>query len=862
MKENHRISRSLECSVRHLSCVVGVAALTLCANLLFAPAGRTAGATPPSLSLVGIKYNNSSQHNELFGIDAVTASTTLLNTFDFDSGAWYPSSLMSDIAAGNAYAVSSAKTLYTFNLATGAVQQSVAIDLGEISLGVSGKLIGLKDVSNGTWEFRSVDPTTGTTTMLSTFSLPSGYVSDSFVTDPSTGPAGTAGTAYLVSGDHKLYTFNVTTGALLGTPLLASGIGTIALGSNGQLVAIANTSTAGQFDFRSIDPSTGNSAVLNTFSLPNGYIGSSFVSYPSANVAYVVSGNDLVTFDLSAGTVIASPTLATSLIGALAVRGPQAPTITSPLSATATVGQQFTYQIVTNNPATAYSGSTLPSGLSLDTNTGVITGAPSASGSASLSIGASNSSGSDSKTLTLTINPAPPPNTPVITSGTAATGKTNSPFSFQITATGVTSAASVTATGLPANLTLNSATGLISGTPASNGSFEVNLTLTDNGNTVIGTLQLTFTSDPNFPIITSPPSAYLTPGQPFSYTVTAPGNGSSQTTFTISGPLPPGLTFDPNTGEISGTYNPGGLSRLRSPEGVSELKGPPGSVISSITITAHNSSGTATAQLLFLAPPPTAAVNLSTRAIVGIGDDVLIGGFIVVGDAPKKVIVRAIGPSLKANGQPVSGRLEDPTLALYDGKGVLIRENDDWKSNQEQAIKDSTVPPADERESAIVATLEPGNYTAQVKGKGVASGIALVELYDLDTANTARLAQISTRGNVREDDNVMIGGFIIAGDAAANVLVRAIGPELKNRHVADALDDTTLELRDANGGLLAHNDDWRTDQEQEIKATTVPPTDNRESAIVRSLSKGRYTAIVRGKGNTTGVALVEVYVLR
>jgi hypothetical protein len=140
-----------------------------------------------------------------------------------------------------------------------------------------------------------------------------------------------------------------------------------------------------------------------------------------------------------------------------------------------------------------------------------------------------------------------------------------------------------------------------------------------------------------------------------------------------------------------------------------------------------------------------------------------------------------------------------------------------------------------------------------------------VEVYDLGTASfdstsQARLAQISTRGNVLTGDNIIIGGFIVAG-VTTNVLVRAIGPSLSAFGIGNALRDTTLELHNGSGSLIFSNDDWRSAQEQQIIATGVPPTDDRESAIVATLDPGNYTAIVRGKGNTTGVALVEVYAL-
>jgi hypothetical protein len=166
-------------------------------------------------------------------------------------------------------------------------------------------------------------------------------------------------------------------------------------------------------------------------------------------------------------------------------------------------------------------------------------------------------------------------------------------------------------------------------------------------------------------------------------------------------------------------------------------------------------------------------------------------------------------------------------------------------------------------ESAILRTLNPGNYTAVLRGNGGTSGIGVVEAYDLDQSVDSKLANISTRGFVDTGDNAMIGGTIITGSSPTNVLVRAIGPSLSNAGVANALQDPTLELHDGNGAVIAFNDNWVDSPDAAaISATTIPPTDPRESAILKNLTPGNYTAIVRGAGNTTGVAVVEAYQLQ
>jgi hypothetical protein len=247
--------------------------------------------------------------------------------------------------------------------------------------------------------------------------------------------------------------------------------------------------------------------------------------------------------------------------------------------------------------------------------------------------------------------------------------------------------------------------------------------------------------------------------------------------------------------------------------------------------------------------------NISTRLKVGTGDNVLIGGFIVTGTQSKKVILRAMGPSL-----PLSGTLADPVLELRNSSGGLIAFNDNWRSDQEAEINATGIPPGNDLESAIVATL-PANssaYTAIVHGANNGIGIGVVEVYDLDRTVDSKLANISTRGFVQTGDDVLIGGLIVLGQNPLGVIVRAMGPSLP---LPGTLGDPTLELHDGNGALIAANDNWRSDQEAEIIATGIPPSNDLESAIVRNLAPGNYTAIVRGVNNTTGIAVVEAYAL-
>jgi uncharacterized protein GlcG (DUF336 family) len=263
-------------------------------------------------------------------------------------------------------------------------------------------------------------------------------------------------------------------------------------------------------------------------------------------------------------------------------------------------------------------------------------------------------------------------------------------------------------------------------------------------------------------------------------------------------------------------------------------------------------------------PPFTVAeklANISTRVMAGTGDNQLIGGFIVTGNAPKKVIVRAIGPSLSQFG--IGGALADPTLELHDQTGAVIAANDNWKDSQRNEIEASGIPPTRDEESAIVRTLAPGSYTAMAGGKNGGTGIALVEVYDLSPTSDSTLGNISTRGAVGPQSDVMIGGFIIGGTSGnTRVLVRSVGPSLASAGISNAMADPTLDLRDSNGTLIVANDNWRDGPEAEIEATKLAPSDDREAAIVTTLPSGPYTAIIREKNGGSGIGLFEVYNLQ
>jgi hypothetical protein len=286
-------------------------------------------------------------------------------------------------------------------------------------------------------------------------------------------------------------------------------------------------------------------------------------------------------------------------------------------------------------------------------------------------------------------------------------------------------------------------------------------------------------------------------------------------------------------------------------------------------------TSTATATATPTATPTTTpglVANVSTRLPVGTGENVLIEGFIVQGPvgSTKKIMVRAIGPSLLPFG--ITDALANPTLEIHDSSNATVATNDDWKntqlggfitSDQSAEINASGLAPGNDLESAIIAGLTPGSYTAVVHGLDNTVGTGVVDAYDLSAASPARLANIATRGLIQPGDKLMIAGFIIQ-NGQVKAVVRAIGPSLTAFGISNALPDTTLQLRDQNGVIVRENDDWRTDpqQAQELTDIGLQPSDDLEAALIVTLQPGQYTAQVRGKNESSGIGVVQVYFLQ
>jgi hypothetical protein len=549
---------------------------------------------------------------------------------------------------------------------------------------------------------------------------------------------------------------------------------------------------------------------------------------------------------------------------------PTPPTITSPLVASGTVNLPFLYQF-TATGATSLGVTNLSPGLTFNTNLAAIAGIPTAAGTFQVGLSATNSGGTTNATLTITVQPFPLSG-PVIVSSTCATARTGRAFSFQLQQVGGSSATHFAADSvLPPGVSLDPSTGFISGVSTSDGSFNLAVSAIDGAAVAHGTLQLTFTSNLNVPIITSDNSAILTPGQFFSYTITADANGTfgyiGTDGIVHQGPssagLPPGLSFD-GINTISGTFNPPPFNHDGGPRKIPNLSG---GIVTNVQLFAVDPSGLGTFPWIYFLDS-RGTVQISTRLMVGTGDNVLIGGFNIVGTGTTRVIVRAIGPSLTASGVP--DVLANPVLELREG-GTGLGFNDNWEDSQKYPIADTHFQPTNPLESAILAFLSPGSYTAIVSGINNTTGNALVEVFDLGIAallpvGNARLANISARGIAGTGDNVIIGGFCVGPlHTSTRVIIRAIGPSLAGSGVPNPLSDPTLDLRDAHGTILISNNDWQEGTPadiQEIQNLGLAPTNFLESAIIKTLPDGNYTAIVSPRTNTpTGVALVEVYSL-
>jgi hypothetical protein len=451
----------------------------------------------------------------------------------------------------------------------------------------------------------------------------------------------------------------------------------------------------------------------------------------------------------------------------------------------------------------------------------------------------------------LTVTASAPAGAPAITNSTlTAPATAGAAFSYTITASG--SPTSYSATPLPAGLSIVAATGVISGTPTTAGTTSVLLGSTNANGTGNATLTITVAAAGvvvGAPVITSPPTATGTAGAPFTpYVIAATG---VPTSYTATG-LPAGLTLNSLTGAISGTPTVTGTF--------------------TVTINATNSAGTTTATVVMTIAggPFSRIVNFSARAISGPGDQSLITGFVVSGNG-KNVLVRGVGPSLAAYG--VVNFLADPLLTLFGTTGA-IASNDDWQTNSDGPTIASTATrvgafplTSGGKDSALLAIFDNGAHTTSMVRPNGTTGVALTEIYDTDATSTARLINVSARMNVTTGEGALIAGFVIAGNTPKQVLIRGVGPSLAAFAVSGVLADPQISVF-AGATAIASNDNWEvntTGTSAQISAASTQvgafplAAGSKDAVLLLTLQPGLYSVQVTGVGNTTGIALVEVY---
>ncbi|MBC7368405.1 MAG: putative Ig domain-containing protein [Undibacterium sp.] len=650
-------------------------------------------------------------------------------------------------------------------------------------------------------------------------------------------------------------------GAITGTPS-AVGTTTVLLGATnatgtGNATLTITVAAAGVVPIITNSPLTAGGTVASAFSFTITASGTP-TSYSASPLPAGLS--------IAGGTISGTPTAVgttTVLLGATNATGTGNATFTitvsaagaapiianSVLVAAGTVGAPFSFTITASGTPTSYSAAPLPAGLTLNSTTGTITGTPVAAGTTVVVLGATNATGTATATLTLTTAAANV--APIITSPTTASGTVGAPFvTYLIAATGLPT--SYTATGLPAGLTLNPLTGAINGSPTTAGTSVVTLTATNSAGVSNATLTITVAPAAVAPVITSPTNATAGVGTPFpTYLIAATG---LPTSYAATG-LPAGLSLDPLTGAINGTPTVSGTFN--------------------VTITASNATGISTVTLVIVvAPAPSSRiVNFSARAISGPGSQTLIMGFVVAGDG-KNLLVRGIGPTLAAFG--ISNALVDPMLTLFNSSGV-IASNDDWQTDSAGQSQSALITatsaqvgafalPAGSKDSALIFTVNNGALTTGLLRPNGTTGVALTEIYDIDTVPGSKLVNVSARMNVTAGEGTLIAGLVIAGNAPKTVLIRGVGPTLSVFGVTGVLADPQITIF-SGATVMASNDNWETGSATSAQLVTAAsqvgafalPAGSKDAALLVTLQPGAYTVQVSGVAATAGVALIEVY---
>ncbi len=719
--------------------------------------------------------------------------------------------------------------------------------------------------------------TTGTGNATLTITVAAAGVAPIITNSPLTA-AGTVGTPFsftiTASGTPTSYTATplpaglsivAATGAITGTPTTV-GTTSVLLGATnttgtGHATLTITVAAAGIAPIIANNPLTASGTVGTPFSFTIVASGSptSYAASPlPAGLSIVAATGAITGTPTTVGTtsVLISATNATgtgssTLVVTVSAAG-VAPVISNGTpTAAGTVGTPFSFTITASGAPTSYAASPLPAGLSVVAATGVITGTPTAAGTTSVVLSATNGTGTGNATLTITVGAAGV--APVITNNPlTATGVVGTPFvTYVITATGLPT--NYSSVGLPFGLGLDPLTGAINGTPLAAGVWPVTLTATNSFGSNSATLTITIAPMPVAPTITSPSSVLQgTVSVRFpTYTITADG---LPTSFSAIG-LPPGLSVNTATGAIDGTPTAAGTSTA--------------------TIAATNAIGTDVAFLTFvIAPGPSSRiVNFSARALSGPGEQTLIMGFVVVGDG-MNLLVRAIGPTLASQG--VVNFLADPMLTVYNPVGANST-NDNWGIDSNGQPDDVLIAataarvgafplPLGSKDAALLLAVTNGAHTTSMVRPNGTTGVALTEIYDTNTVLGARLVNVSARMNVSLGEGVLIAGFVISGNAPKTLLIRGVGPTLTSLGVNGVLVNPQIALYSGSTQIAA-NDDWGTGSSTPAQIVAVSaqvgafalPLGSKDAALLVTLQPGIYTVHVTGVGNTTGVALVEVY---
>jgi hypothetical protein len=677
-------------------------------------------------------------------------------------------------------------------------------------------------------------------------------------------------------GGSRFLTLNVAAAA--GTPIIGPSTGSLAVGPHPHLERRTAASAAADYaEFRAL--SDGDASLISAGArqiaaaaglTATGIVAEAF-SY-QVNAAGSPTGyfaRNLppgLAINPSTGLISGAPTTAgvyDSEIGArnplgigasvpftITIRAPaSAPTVTSSPTATGTAGSVFSYQISADRSPTSYNATGLPDELALNSTTGAISGVPTLPGRFKIKVSANNAAGSGAEADLLLILDAAA-DAPAINSTATASGMVRAAFTYQATASGRVTA--WTARNLPAGVDIDSTTGLITGTPAVDGVFNATLTARNaSGMSSPFTLRVTVAPSSATSTVTNATAATVAAGSLFAYQIIA---GNSPVSYNADG-LPPGLTLNAASGIISGSIATPGTYVLSVSANNAAGTGP----VASFSLTVTGASVT----------PPTILSNISTRTNVGSGAQTLISGFVIAGDEPRAVLIRAVGPTLAQFN--LNGLLADPVLEIFRGDGSRVTANDSWGSDGNSAALAATAArvgafalPIGSLDAVISTTLPPGAYTAHVRGASAARGVGLVEIYDAAAGiGNSRITNLSARGAVGTGESVLIAGFVIRGAQPKSVLIRAVGPTLAAFGVNDALADPRLQVF-SGSSLIESNDNW-TDASAANAALRSGAfslaTGSKDAAIVVVLQPGAYTAQVSGGTDASGVALVEVYEL-